>query len=723
MASLKELRDSRIVKLEKLKSLGFDPYPAISKKDFDHSTLTENFSNLENEDVTTSGRILSIRSHGKIAFIDLKDASGRIQILLKDSSLGNLNPKYSELDFENINLLDSGDFLEVSGKLLKTARGEITIEARKIRLLTKSLRPLPDAWDGLKDKEVRIRRRYLDTNINEDVYQRFVRRARFWEAHRLFLRERGFYEINVPVLEQIPGGADANPFITHMDAIDQDFYLRISHELYLKRLIGGGYERVYEIGPRFRNEGLSDEHLPEHMAMEFYWAYADWKEGMRMVKELFDYVIKYVYGNKRVFRIRGFDVDFSKDWEVIDFASIMKQRYGFDVHSVSEKEIEEILKSEGIPVQEGSNILRGIDSLWKKIRRSIVGPAFLINHPKFMSPLAKAKVEELHIAERFQPIIAGSELGNGWSENNSPMDQLHAFIEQQKMREAGDPEAQWLDIDYIEMLEYGMPPTFGYGHSERVFWFLEDVTAREGVVFPQLKFELEESTKEIYPFVEEIYSHQLVHKVEKNQEIKITNTDDSKDREKNTFKISDILSREEGYKLLYKHVKDDYQIKHSVMVASVLERYAEKFGEDKDLWFLTGLLHDLDYYEFPNEHPKIEIKWFEDMGLPEELIHAVKAHALSLTGEVPQTKLASCILATDELCGLVHAYSLMRPNKYEGMEASSVLKKFKDKTFASKIDREEIKKGVEYFGEDMKEHIDFVISVLRDIYLKDVKND
>jgi len=701
MASLIELRDSRLQKLKKLQELGFDPYPAISNKEYSHEEIHNNFSKLQDSNLTTSGRIMSIRSHGKLAFLDLKDASGNIQILLKNENLISFNPKYSELNFDHLNLLDTGDFAEVTGLLIKTARGEITIEAKRLRLLTKSVRPLPDAWDGLKDKEVRIRRRYLDTNINRDVYDRFIRRAKFWEAHRSFFKDKGFYEINIPVLEQIPGGADANPFITHMDAIDQDFYLRISHELYLKRLIGGGYEKVYEIGPRFRNEGLSDEHLPEHMAMEFYWSYADWKEGMKMVQDLFQHVISEVYGNKKVFNIRGYEVDFSKSWELLDFVSIMKQRYGIDVHNCRLHELQEILKKEVINEREGVNIPRAIDSLWKKIRRTIAGPAFLINHPKFLSPLAKAKVEELHTAERFQPIIAGSELGNGWSENNNPFDQLNSFMEQQQMRESGDEEAQWLEIDQIEMLEYGMPPTFGYGHSERVFWFLEDVSAREGVVFPQLKFELEDTTKEIYPFVEEIYS-KLKKEVNPDSKKK-DKSEIKKSIEEDSMNIKNSLgklpSREEAFSLLKKHVLDDYQIKHSQMVGRVLEAYAKKFNEDENLWFLTGLLHDLDYYEFPEEHPQVEIKWFEEMGLPDELIHAVKAHALSLTGETPKTKLASCILATDELCGLIHAYSLMRPNQYEGMEASSVLKKFKDKTFAAKINRKKILKRVEVFGE------------------------
>jgi lysyl-tRNA synthetase class 2 len=439
-----------------------------------------------------------MREHGKLAFIDIKDASGKVQLYLKEQNLQNPNYKYSELSFSDLHLLDASDFVEAAGIVTKTQRGEISLEVTKLRLLTKSLRSLPDKWDGLKDKETRLRRRYLDTNMNEDVYQRFIRRSKFWEVHRDFFKERGFIEINIPVLEMTPGGADATPFKTHMDAIDQDFYLRISQELFLKRLIGGGYEKVYEIGPRFRNEGLSDEHLPEHIAMEFYWAYADVEDGMQMIKDLYTCILDKVYDGKKQFKIRGFDVDFSKEWEIIDFAVLMKKHFNLDVHNTTIEEVKKLMKENHLKIDPTMNIERGVDALWKIARRTIGGPAFLVRHPKYMSPLSKSNADMPHITERFQPIIAGSELGNGWAELNDPQDQLARFKEQQALRDKGDKEAQFLDIDYVEMLEYGMPPTFGFGHSERVFWFLEDVPAREGVPFPQLKTEMEESTKEIY---------------------------------------------------------------------------------------------------------------------------------------------------------------------------------------------------------------------------------
>lgn len=701
MASLKELRQVRIDKLTKLKNIGVNPYPADSHRDTTAAAVTTNFVDLEGSNVIIAGRLLALRKHGELAFADLKDDSGSVQLYLRSPNLHSPQYQKGELAFKDLDLLDVGDFVEASGVVTKTQAGEISVEAMSLRLLAKSLRPLPARWDGLKDKEVRMRRRYLDTTMNEDVRQRYIRRAKFWQAHREYFNSKGFYEINIPVLEHIPGGADATPFVTHMDSIDQDFYLRISHELYLKRLIGGGYEKVYEIGPRFRNEGLSDEHLPEHIAMEFYWAYADWEEGMQLIEDLYRYIVTKVYNGRTNFHIRGFDVDFSKNWQRLDFSELMQQKYGLDIHNTTVEEVGSLLQKHNIKGEFKNNLIRGVDNLWKNLRKDIAGPAFLINHPKYLSPLSKSHPDAPHITERFQPIIAGSELGNGWSELNDPLDQLERFQEQQKLRDAGDAEAQWLDIDYVEMLEYGMPPTFGYGHSERVFWFLEDVTAREGVPFPQLKIELEETTKEIYGLGDTYMSSTSAGK----PAIPLGNMHRMPN---NNGKLP---TREEAVKLLDEHVQDEYQKLHSRMIATALEAYAVKSGFDKDLWYLTGLLHDLDYFGHPDEHPNISLQWFKEWGYPSELINAVAAHAHDRTGVAPETDLDYAIIATDELSGLIYAYSLMRPEGWIGMQASSVKKKFKDKSFAAKVDRNEIMIGVDGWPVDLTEHIDFLISV------------
>lgn len=343
-----------------------------------------------------------------------------------------------------------------------------------------------------------MRRRYVDMNVNREVRERFIRRSRFWEATRTFLNERGFYEVNVPVLEHTTGGADANPFVTHMDALDNDFYLRISHELPLKRLLGGGFEKVYDIGPRFRNENYSDEHLPEHVAMEWYWAYADWRDGMKFMTDMYRYVLKETFGTLQ-FKLGEFDVDLAKEWQEWDYAETIERHYGINPYMCTLSQVKKALADNKLEVEKTENLARGIDKLWKNIRTNVAGPVWLINTPKFISPLSKTSDDNENTVQRFQPVIAGSELGNGFSELNDPLDQYQRFVEQQAMRDAGDDEAMMLDIDYVEMLEYGMPPACGWGHSERVFWVFEGVTAREGVPFPQLRHEIDDTTKSLYP--------------------------------------------------------------------------------------------------------------------------------------------------------------------------------------------------------------------------------
>ncbi len=500
MATLKELRDERLRKLDELKALGVNPYPAKANRTHVTKEVKDKFDELEGQQVTVAGRITGIRKFGGIAFIVLKDATGSVQLFLNATGGVVLDAKNSQIGFEQLPLLDSGDFLEATGKVIKTKTGEVSVEVASMRLLTKSLRPMPTAQDGFTNKEERMRRRYIDTNVNSDVYQRYLRRSNFWQATRAFLLLNGFSEINIPVLEQTTGGADANPFVTHMDALDQDFYLRISHELPLKRLLGGGYERVFDIGPRFRNENYSDEHLPEHVAMEWYAAYWDWQDGVRFMTDMYRYVLQNTFGTLQ-FKLGNFDVDLSKDWEEWDYVQVIKDRYSIDPLNTTVDEVKAKLKEHGLEVEKSENIARGIDKLWKNIRKDVAGPVWLVNTPLFISPLAKADPANAQITQRFQAVIAGSELCNGFSELNDPIDQLNRFTEQQQMRDAGDEEAMMLDIDYVEMLEYGMPPACGLGYSERVFWIFEGVTAREGVPFPQLRHEIDDVTKGIYPGV------------------------------------------------------------------------------------------------------------------------------------------------------------------------------------------------------------------------------
>ena len=501
MANLRELRDERLQKLRKLEELGVVPYPAKSNRTHNISAILTYFQKLEQSKTTVAGRIISIRKFGKIAFIVIRDNSGEMQLFLKYDNIKTADYSNSEINFNDLRLLDSGDFIEATGRVIKTQTDEISIEVNTFRLLTKSLRPLPTKQDGFSNKEERLRRRYIDIFANDEVKQRYTRRSRFWQNTRNFLIENDFLEINIPVLENIAGGADANPFVTHMDALDQDFYLRISHELPLKRLLGGGYEKVFDIGPRFRNENYSDEHLPEHVAMEWYWAYADWEDGMELTEKLVRYVADKTWGTYKFKLLNGQEVDLGKQghWPRISFVSVIKERYGIDVFDCTLDEVKEQLLKYKIEVEKKENKARGIDKLWKKIRAEIDGPAFLVDVPTFLQPLAKTQPGKPELTQQFNLLLGGTEACKAYSELNDPIDQYNRFVGQQKLRDAGDDEAQMMDIDFVEMLEYGMPPACGFGYSERLFWMLEGVTAREGVPFPQLRREVDETTKSIYP--------------------------------------------------------------------------------------------------------------------------------------------------------------------------------------------------------------------------------
>lgn len=494
MATLQDYRDERLRKLAELRDLGIDPYPAVTHRTHGAGDIATQFDSLEGQTVTVDGRITSIRKFGKLAFVVLQDQSGSVQLFLRDGDVAELDATRGLLGIKQINLLDTGDFVEAMGEVIKTKTGEISVGVKELRLISKALRPMPEK---LESKEERFRRRYVDMNVNPEVRERFIRRSKFWRATRQFLDDHGFYEINIPVLEHTTGGADANPFVTHMDALDQDFYLRISHELPLKRLLGAGFERVYDLGPRFRNENYSDEHLPEHIAMEWYWAYADWQAGIQFQEDLFKYVLQETFGTLQ-FKLGQFDVDLSGDWERWDYAEVIQKHYGIDPYNCTLEQVTEALKTHNLEVEKADNKSRGIDKLWKNIRKDVAGPIWLINTPTFISPLAKANPDRPETTQRAQVVIAGSELCNLFSELNDPVDQLHRFVEQQGMRDAGDDEAMMLDVDFVEMLEYGMPPACGLGFSERVFWIFEGVTAREGVPFPQLRHEYDGVTKAIY---------------------------------------------------------------------------------------------------------------------------------------------------------------------------------------------------------------------------------
>jgi lysyl-tRNA synthetase class 2 len=477
-----DVRAERLKKLDRLKEAGMPAYPARSERDTTNAGVAAQFAELESSGKTlhVGGRVMSLRGQGGIAFADLFDGTAKLQVVLQKADM-------DEALFDLFSsTVDVGDFIEVTGVAFTTKRGEHSVKATAWRMLSKSLLPLPDSWYGLKDEEKILRERYLDILMNPEVRAMFERRAKFWKTIRDFYIARGFIEVETPVLESSPGGADARPFTTHHNALDLDVSLRISLELWLKRLLVAGFPKVFEIGRIFRNEGQSREHAQDYAQWESYEAYSDMTKGMEFIKELYRTIAKEVYG-KYTFEIGDHTVDLADEWQQLDYCALVTQRFGVDPLTCTEEEAIRAVHDAKIPVGETLNKTRAIDHLWKAIRKGITGPAFLLNQPEYLEPLAKRSEKDPRIVERMQIILAGSEVGKGFSELNDPLDQKNRFEEQQKLRDEGDDEAQRLDEEYVRAMEYGMPPSFGFGMSERLFSFLENRPIHVAQLFPLLR--------------------------------------------------------------------------------------------------------------------------------------------------------------------------------------------------------------------------------------------
>lgn len=483
MASIEEIRNARIDKLQILKDKGINPYPVNTARQYSLQETISDFTNLSQKDkVILSGRVMAIRGQGALVFFNINDGTATFQGLLKKDEM---EVEIFDLFFDTV---DVGDFVEITGSLFVTKKGQQTLQVKSWKMLSKSLRPLPDKWDGLQDEEERFRKRYLDIIFNPEVKEMIEKRSKFWSATRDFLIQKGFMEVETPVLENTTGGAEARPFITHHNALNMDVYLRISPELWLKKLIVAGFPKVFEIGRIFRNEGMDAEHVQDYTQMECYQAYSDYKEGMIFVEEMYKYIASQTF-NTLQFKIKGFDVDLNKKWEIYDFTDTILKVTGIDIRQADLKMVEAKLKELKVvyDTKDGFNLNRAIDNLWKYCRKQIAGPGFLINVPVMMEPLAKRMESNPDLVERFQVILAGSEMGKGFSELNDPLDQAGRFADQAKLREAGDTEAQMTDDTFVEALEYGMPPTFGFGFAERLFSFLMDKSCRDCQTFPLLK--------------------------------------------------------------------------------------------------------------------------------------------------------------------------------------------------------------------------------------------
>lgn len=488
MEEVSDLIQQRLEKLKEIRDSGIEPYPYKYTADTYVADINGKFANVQEippdvHHVQLAGRVITKRDHGKIGFANIQDSTGQIQIYM------NLN----ELGAEKYNLykklLDVGDIIGIEGYVFRTRRGEITIYVKDFILLSKSLRSLPEKWHGLQDKETRYRQRYVDLIVNPDVKEIFLKRTKIIQSIRDFLNNRGFIEVETPILQPIYGGAAARPFITHHNALDIDLYLRIADELYLKRLIVGGLDRVYEFSKNFRNEGMDKYHNPEFTLLELYQAYADYEDMMNIAEEITANAATEVLGTTKIV-YQGDAIDLTPPWRRLTMVDSIKEYAGIDVETLSESELSVLAKQRGIELtgvrSKGTFIYAFFEAL---VEPNLVEPTFIIDYPIEVSPLAKKKRGDDRFVERFEPYVGGSELGNAFSELNDPIDQRQRFLEQMKHREAGDDEAHVMDDDFIRALEYGMPPTGGLGIGiDRLTMLLTDSNSiRDVIFFPQMR--------------------------------------------------------------------------------------------------------------------------------------------------------------------------------------------------------------------------------------------
>ena len=501
MEKKQELYTQRLEKLARIREAGKEPFEYSYSRTHTVKSACDEYEKSAGEDgvrVRLAGRLFALRHHGKTTFADLGDDSGRIQLFFGKNDIGDRQHEFIA------KLLNIGDFIGAEGEMFTTRTGQVTVRVQDFSLLAKSLRSLPEKWHGLKDIETRLRRRYLDLLSNEEVKNVFRTRSQVIRSIRAFLDGRGYIEVETPMLHPIPGGATARPFITHHNALDRDLYLRVAPELYLKRLLVGGFEKVYEINRNFRNEGLSQRHNPEFTMLELYEAYVDYEAVMRLVEEMINHVVQEVTGGKTLV-YQGNEINVEPPWPRTTFFEAIREYAGVEAESSADTPearaaaAREAVAHLNLDIEDGAGYGKICDELLKTcVVPKLTSPTFIVDHPMELSPLAKGKRGNPRLTERFQPYIGGLELGNAFSELNDPIEQRARFEEQMKLRERGDEEAQRLDEDYVTALEYGMPPAGGLGIGiDRLVMLLTDSpTIRDVILFPQLRAVSDAATEE-----------------------------------------------------------------------------------------------------------------------------------------------------------------------------------------------------------------------------------
>ncbi len=488
MEETNELIEQRLKKLSELRDAGIEPYQGRFEQDANAGALLETYEGrsqeeLEQKDISASvaGRVIALRSFGKATFAHIQDATGKIQVYLKRDVLGE---KYAL-----VRKLDIGDIVGVRGKLFRTKTNELTIEVFDFTLLSKSLRPLPEKWHGLRDIELRYRQRYVDLIVNPQVKEIFAKRSAIIKGIRDFLESKGFIEVETPMMHQIPGGATARPFKTHHNALGIDLYLRIAPELYLKRLLVGGYERVYELNKNFRNEGISTRHNPEFTMLEFYVAYKDYHFLMDLTEELFLYIAAKVLGSRKV-AFGDLEIDLAPPWPRVPMLEALASAGVPEAVMKDREQAAEWARQKKIDLPKTASHGKILDEIFKEVvEPGLVQPTFIIDYPVELSPLAKRKPDNPGLVERFELFIASREIANAFSELIDPIDQRSRFQKQVEEKQKGDEEAHWMDDDFVRALEYGMPPAAGegIGIDRLVMLLTNSLSIRDVILFPQLK--------------------------------------------------------------------------------------------------------------------------------------------------------------------------------------------------------------------------------------------
>ncbi len=683
---INQLLKVRREKLAALQEAGRDPFQ-ITKYDVTHHSLeiTDHFDALEGKSVSIAGRVMSKRVMGKASFCNVQDLQGDIQVYVARDSVG----EESYADFKKY---DVGDIVGVEGEVFKTKTGEISVHASKVTLLSKSLQILPEKYHGLVNTDIRYRQRYTDLIMNADVKKTFVMRSKIISAIRRYLDGQGFLEVETPMLVSNAGGAAARPFETHYNALDEDVKLRISLELYLKRLIVGGMERVYEIGRVFRNEGLDARHNPEFTLMELYQAYTDYNGMMDLTENMFRHVAKEVCGTTTV-PYGDVEIDLGRPFERITMVDAVKKYTGVDFDEVADTAAAKKLADEkGVHYEERHTKGDIINLFFEEfVEEHLVQPTFVMDHPVEISPLTKRKPDKPDYVERFELFITAREMCNAYSELNDPIDQRERFKAQEAALAAGDEEANTTDEDFMNALEIGMPPTggIGYGIDRLVMLLTNSPAIRDVLLFPTMK-SLDKKPSDAAKSVKKPAGGEA--------------------------KKSSV-TREQALDLLKKYNKEPFHIQHALTVEGVMRWYAKElgYGAEEEFWGITGLLHDIDFELYPDEHCKKAPELLREGGVGEDMIYAVCSHGFGLCSEEePKLEMEKVLFAADELTGLIWSCALMRPSKSTmDMEVKSLKKKFKDKKFAAGCSREVIAQGAEMLGWELDDLFDKTIQAMR----------